>query len=64
MVRNHAERIFLPAYDLYPGTGDFANQFATTVADQWLRATEAMGGNATPWNKAFMDYRAWSFLPR
>ncbi|MEZ4747254.1 MAG: LamG-like jellyroll fold domain-containing protein [Calditrichia bacterium] len=51
---------FYQLYDLYPGTGDFANQF-TTVADQWLRATEAMGGSATPWNKAFMDYRAWSF---
>ncbi|MFC2134697.1 laminin G, partial [Bacteroidota bacterium] len=35
---------FYQLYDLYPNTGDFAYQF-TTVADQWLRAVEALGGN-------------------
>lgn len=43
---------------LYPGTGDFDYQF-TSVADQWLRAVEAMGGAATPWHKASMNYRGW-----
>ena len=45
---------------LYPNTGDFAYQF-TTVAEQWSRAVEAMGGSATPWQVPFMNYRAWSF---
>ncbi|MCK4579514.1 MAG: laminin G, partial [Candidatus Marinimicrobia bacterium] len=43
---------------LYPGTGDFNYQF-TSVADQWLRAVEAMGGTATPWHQASMNYRGW-----
>ncbi|MBK9105456.1 MAG: hypothetical protein IPL92_13055 [Saprospiraceae bacterium] len=25
-------------------------------------AVSAMGGSATPWTRAFMDYRAWDFL--
>ena len=49
---------FYQLYDLYPETGDFAYQF-TSVADQWLRAVEAMGGSATPWKKASMNYRGW-----
>ncbi|MFC1619953.1 LamG-like jellyroll fold domain-containing protein [Candidatus Neomarinimicrobiota bacterium] len=49
---------FYQLNDLYPGTGDFEFQF-TSVADQWLRAVEAMGGTATPWHKASMDYRGW-----
>lgn len=51
---------FYQLYDLYRGTGDFAEQF-TTVADQWLRAVHAMGGGTTPWTVPFMNYRAWSF---
>lgn len=38
---------FYQLYDLYPNTGDFAFQF-TSVADRWLQAVEAMGGNTTP----------------
>ncbi len=49
---------FYQLNDLYPGTGDFDYQF-TSVADQWLRAVEAMGGAATPWHKASMNYRGW-----
>ncbi|MCK5076336.1 MAG: laminin G, partial [Calditrichia bacterium] len=45
---------------LYPNTGDFSWQF-TTIADQWLRAVKAMGGNAAPWNVPYMNYRGWSF---
>ena len=44
---------------LYPGTGDFDFQF-TTVADRWLQAVKAMGGNDAPWEEAYMNYRAFS----
>ena len=50
---------FYQLYDLYSGTGDFDYQFRT-VADQWLRAVEAMGGSTTPWAVPSMNYRAWS----
>ena len=44
---------------LYPHTGGFDYQF-TMVADRWLEAVQAMGGEATPWRHAYMDYRAWA----
>lgn len=50
---------FYQLYDLYPNTGDFAFQF-TSVADRWLQAVEAMGGNTTPWHVPYMNYRAFS----
>jgi hypothetical protein len=43
---------------LYPGTGDFDYHFVT-VADRWLEATQAMGGNDAPWTEAYMNYRAF-----
>ncbi len=43
---------------LYPGTGDFDYQFVT-VADRWLEAVKAMGGNDAPWEPAYMNYRAF-----
>jgi hypothetical protein len=49
---------FYQLYDRYPGTGDFEYQF-TSIADQWLKAVETMGGSATPWQKAAMNYRGW-----
>jgi hypothetical protein len=49
---------FYQLYDMYPNTGDFAYQF-TTVADRWLEAVATMGGSTTPWNKPYMNYRAW-----
>jgi len=49
---------FYQLYDLYPGTGDFDFQLIS-VADQWLRAVVAMGGDATPWHKPSMNYRGW-----
>jgi hypothetical protein len=49
---------FYQLYDLYTETGDFAHQF-TSIADQWLKAVETMGGSATPWKKASMNYRGW-----
>ena len=49
---------FYQLYDMYRNTGDFDYQF-TTVADRWLEAVEAMGGSTTPWQKPYMNYRAW-----
>lgn len=43
---------------LYPGTGDFDYQFVI-IADRWLEATTAMGGDETPWQEAYMNYRAF-----
>ncbi len=49
---------FYQLNSLYPHTGDFDNQFST-VADRWLKAVQAMGGSATPWNIPNMDHRGW-----
>ena len=52
---------FYQLYDLYGPVGDAQSQFVQ-VADRMAGAVSAMGGSATPWNRAFMDYRAWDFL--
>lgn len=52
---------FYQLYDLYGPIGDAQNQFHQ-VADRMSGAVQAMGGSATPWTRAFMDYRAWDFL--
>jgi len=52
---------FYQLYDLYGSIGDAENQFHH-VADRMSGAVRAMGGSATPWTRAFMDYRAWDFL--
>jgi hypothetical protein len=44
---------------LYPHTGHFDYQFVT-VADRWLEAVKAMGGKDTPWQQAYMNYRAFN----
>ena len=44
---------------LYPHTGHFDYQFVT-VADRWLEAVRAMGGNDAPWQQAYMNYRAFN----
>ncbi len=49
---------FYQLYDLYLPMGDSENQFRS-VADQWLRAVQEMGGSATPWRQASMGYRGW-----
>ncbi len=51
---------FYQLYDLYRGTGDFDNQF-TSVAGQWLRALEVLGGGTTPWTLPNLNYRAFAF---
>jgi hypothetical protein len=52
---------FYQLYDLYPNTGDFNYQF-TSVADRWLEAVDSMGGNTTPWQVPYMNYRAWNLI--
>ena len=52
---------FYQLYDMYPNTGDFEYQF-TTVADRWLEAIEVMGGSSTPWQKPYMNYRAFNLI--
>lgn len=49
---------FYQLYDLYPNTDDFDYQLRS-VANQWLKAIEAMGGSSTPWNVPNMDYTGW-----
>ncbi len=50
---------FYQLYDLYPAVGDFDYQFRK-VADRWLEAVDSMGGNTTPWQIPYMNYRAWN----
>lgn len=52
---------FYQLYDLYGKIGDAENQFVS-VADRMEEAVRIMGGKATPWTRAFMDYRAFDFL--
>ncbi|HJW29291.1 MAG TPA: hypothetical protein VJ508_08550, partial [Saprospiraceae bacterium] len=52
---------FYQLYDLYGKTGDAENQFRL-IADRMADAVKAMGGKATPWTRANMDYRAFDFL--
>lgn len=52
---------FYQLYALYPNLGSEADWQFTTVADRLLEAVQAMGGQETPWNPAYMNYRAWKF---
>lgn len=52
---------FYQLYDQHPLTGDFSNQFST-VADRWLDAVKTMGGNTTPWQIPYMNYRAFDLM--
>ncbi|HET54495.1 MAG TPA: laminin G, partial [Ignavibacteria bacterium] len=49
---------FYQLYDLYSNIDDFDYQLRS-VANQWLRAVESMGGSSTPWNVPNMDYTGW-----
>jgi len=42
----------------YSNTGDFEYQ-VTTLADRWIEAVNAMGGNTKPWEQPYMNYRAF-----
>ncbi|KAA3632232.1 MAG: T9SS C-terminal target domain-containing protein [Bacteroidetes bacterium] len=52
---------FYQLNDLYPYLGgDETFQFSS-IADKMQEAVMAMGGNDAPWQKAYMNYRAWNF---
>ena len=51
---------FYQLHDLYYNVGDADFQFVT-IANRFREAVQKMGGSATPWSKAYMDYRAWDF---
>lgn len=50
---------FYQLRDLYPGYGDSDTQ-ATSVAERWLAAVEALGGSAAPWTVPSFNARAIS----
>ena len=50
---------FYQLYAHYPGAGDSDAQFVS-VAEQWLRAVEALGGSATPWSLPAIAYRGFA----
>lgn len=52
---------FYQLYNQYPATGDFSNQFSL-IADRWLAAVDTMGGSTTPWQAAYMNYRAFNLM--
>ncbi len=52
---------FYQLYDLFPDFNAEATYQFTTIADKFLTATQKMGGKATPWSPASMNYRAWNF---
>ena len=50
---------FYQIHARYPGVGDSEAQFRL-VADQWLRAVQALGGRTAPWAIPAIRYRAFS----
>jgi hypothetical protein len=52
---------FYQLYYLYPNTGDFHNQFIS-VADQFLKSINVMGGSTTPWKLPNMNYQGFDYL--
>ncbi len=52
---------FYQLYDLYPKFNAEADFQFNAVSEKFLEATRKMGGNATPWTPAAMNYRAWNF---
>ena len=51
---------FYQIYDLYGKIGDAENQFHS-VANRMEESVRVLGGKATPWTKANMNYRAYDF---
>ncbi len=52
---------FYQLYDLYPTAGAEADRQFTVIADRFVEAVRAMGGRDTPWQPAYLNYRAWKF---
>ena len=52
---------FYQLYDLYPNVGGDAEFQFHSIADRFAEAVRAMGGSDAPWQKTYMNYRAWNF---
>ncbi len=53
---------FYQLYDLYSTSMNAETDLQfNSIADRFLEAVRAMGGNDTPWKTAYMNYRAWKF---
>jgi hypothetical protein len=52
---------FFQLYDLHPNFNAEADFQFQTIAGRFHEAVQAMGGSATPWSPAYMNYRAWNF---
>lgn len=51
---------FYQLKELYPDAApEFESQF-TSVADQWLKAVQQLGGSSSPWTLPNMNYRAFN----
>ncbi|MBC8004933.1 MAG: LamG domain-containing protein, partial [Verrucomicrobia bacterium] len=51
---------FYQLKELYPDAApEFESQF-TSVADQWLKAVQQLGGSSSPWTVPNMNYRAFN----
>ncbi len=58
VVRTMPNIFYMQLRALYPEIAVFDDQLET-MAMQWYRAVEAMGGAAAPWSTPYMNYRAW-----
>ncbi len=52
---------FYQLQSLFPDFNAEASAQFVTIADKFLQASQKMGGSATPWTPAQMNYRAWNF---
>ncbi len=53
---------FYQLYELYPDLGGDEEFQFISIADRFLESVRAMGGSDTPWQQAYMNYRAWDFV--
>jgi hypothetical protein len=53
---------FYQLYDLFSDFNAEAPTQFNTIASRFQEAVETMGGSATPWSPAFMNYRSWDFI--
>jgi hypothetical protein len=52
---------FYQLYDLFPDFNTEASLQFISVANTFLKAAKTMGGSASPWSEASMNFRAWNF---
>lgn len=52
---------FYQLYNKYPAFNGEASAQFLSVAEKFKESVQKMGGQATPWTPAYMNYRAWNF---